>query len=127
MQSQIKIFTVFLFATVLLIPAASLANAQEYENNKGYGYENYIDNNKPDYTDKDGKDYYYHYPVKDKNFKKLVQECEDCFLTELGKLDRKTADKIFYALEDKFGSLTELCKLIASGKIDRIELIQYLG
>ena len=64
MQAQIKIFTVLLFASVLLIPAASLANAQEYENNKGYGYENYIDNNKPDYTDKDGKDYYYHYPSK---------------------------------------------------------------
>ena len=67
------------------------------------------------------------HPKSKDNFKKLVQECEDCFLTELGKLDRKTADKIFYALEDKFGSLTELCKLIASGKIDRIELIQYLG
>ena len=53
MNSRLGIFSVFLFATILLIPASSFsfANAQEYSNNKedNYIFENndesvYIEN-----------------------------------------------------------------------------------
>ena len=62
MHSKLGIFSVFLFATILLLPASSFhfVNAQEYSDDKKYNY--YFENdNKPDYIDKDGKQYYYHY------------------------------------------------------------------
>ena len=81
MHSKLGIFSVFLFATILLIPASSFpfANAQEYSDDKKYNY--IFENNKADYIDKDGKQYYYHYPQNDKEFKELLQECEDCFFS----------------------------------------------
>ena len=117
MHSKLGVFSVFLFAAILLIPASSFpfVNAQEYENKDNYIFEN----NKANYIDKDGKQYYYHYPQNDKEFKELLQDCEDCFFSELAKLDRKTADAILYQIDKKFGSLTELCKLIAADKIDK--------
>ena len=130
MHSILGVFSVFLFATILLIPTSSFsfANAQDYDNDKyldkDYNKKDnyYFENNKPDYIDKDGKQYYYHYPSEDKEFQELVQECEECFFSELVKLDRKTADIILYQIDKRFGSLTELCKLIAADKIDRDKL-----
>ena len=81
MHSKLGIFSVFLFATILLIPASSFpfVNAQEYSDDNKYNY--IFENNKADYIDKDGKQYYYHYPSDDKEFKELLQECEDCFFS----------------------------------------------
>ena len=101
MHSILGVFSVFLFATVLLIPASSFpfANGQQYSDNKKNNY--IFENNKPEYIDKDGKQYYYHYPSNDKEFKEIVQECEDCFFSELVKLDRKTADTILYQIDKR--------------------------
>ncbi|MGD1839195.1 MAG: hypothetical protein ACPKPY_14190, partial [Nitrososphaeraceae archaeon] len=101
MHSNLGIFSVFLFATVLLIPASSflLVNAQEYNKEDN----SYFDSNAPDYIDNDGKQYYY--PEKDdKDFKELVQECEECFLQELYyQLSDKQRYFFFDAIEYEFG------------------------
>ena len=55
MHSKLGVFSVFLFATILLIPASSFpfANAQEYYNDKKDTYP--LKNNKADYIAEDGK------------------------------------------------------------------------
>ena len=143
MRVKSSIFHVLLFSTILLlIPASSFSsvNAQEYENdyyynnNDSYYQEIYDENTNTDYSslyDKteymDSADNFYYYPDrKDKEFIKLVQECEDCFFSELVKLDRKIADKILKIIDKKFESLTNLCKLIASEQIDREKLERIL-
>ncbi|MDR4510654.1 MAG: glycoside hydrolase [Nitrososphaeraceae archaeon] len=132
MHSKIGIFLVFLFATVLLVPVSTspLVNAQGYNDNQYYHQDfykkdNYLfeDNNQPDYNDKNGRDYYYHYPSKDKQFNQLVQECEDCFLQELYyQLSDKQRYFFFDAIEYEFGSLEKLCKLIVNYQISEQEL-----
>ncbi|MGD1836239.1 MAG: sialidase family protein [Nitrososphaeraceae archaeon] len=132
MHSKLGIFSVFLFATVLLIPASSFhfVNAQEY-NDDTYYYQDFnkkdnysFDNNGPDNIDKDSRQYYNHYSEKEnKNFEELVQKCEECFLQELYyQLSDKQRYFFFDAIEYEFGSLEKLCKLIVSGKISEQEL-----
>ena len=151
MDFGFKVLNVLLLSVILLIPVSSLANAQEHQQNEVGSYYDYPyvedsyyyddnfnnDNNKKEYysssynkhdylNNKNNDQYYYDYigqkEVDKEDFKKIVQECEECFFSELVKLDRKTADKVLYQIDKKFGSLTELCKLIAAEKIDREKL-----
>ena len=127
MHSILGVFSVFLFSIILLISASSFpfANAQEYDNDKYYYKDfneknnNYFfEDNKADYIDKDGTEYYYYIDKENNDFKKLVQECEDCFLEELYyQLSDKQRYFFFNAIEYEFGSLEKLCKLIVNEKI----------
>ena len=61
--------------------------------------------------------------IHNKDFKELVQECEDCFLHELYyQLSDKQRYFFFDAIEYEFGSLEKLCKLIVNEKISEQEL-----
>ena len=130
MNSKFGMFSVLVLGImVLLIPSSSIVNAQEY--NKKYYYENnddlyFLYDERDDYVDKNYEQYYYEDIENKIEFIDKVKECEDCFFSELSKLDRKIANKILYLIDKKFGNLTELCKLIASEKIDRKELDKIL-
>ncbi|MGD1836641.1 MAG: YncE family protein, partial [Nitrososphaeraceae archaeon] len=123
MKFKFGVFSVLAYSVLMLfIPASSISNAQEYGNDEYYdnNIDDYINDKYsyfPSYTD--NSDYYYYIDPK-------VQECEDCFFSELVKLDRKISDKILYLIDEKFGSLVELCKLIAAEKIDREDLKKIL-
>ncbi|HEX6294532.1 MAG TPA: sialidase family protein [Nitrososphaeraceae archaeon] len=81
----------------------------------------YKDKNK---IDKDKKPHYsYHSSIK----KGGIPECKQCFLSELKKLDKKTADYILDVIGKKFNGLTKFCKLVANGNIDRVELEEILN
>ncbi|MGD1836249.1 MAG: hypothetical protein ACPKQO_11075 [Nitrososphaeraceae archaeon] len=127
---------IIIFTSLLLIPATSLANAQEYTTNDKQYYNEIIDNkindngylynnNEPNYIDEDNKQYYYHYyPDKEnKKFQELIKGCEECFLQELYyQLSDEQRYFFFDAIKYEFGSLEKLCILIVNGKISEKEL-----
>ncbi len=119
----------------LLIPFSSISNivyAVDYKNHYNYysmskDYDTDESHYKV-YEDPD-KQYYYHYQLKDKTNdpKEQLQKCEECFLSEFAKLDKKVASKIIYEIERQFGDLDKLCKLITNEKIDIEQLEQILS
>ena len=81
------------------------------------------------FADKDKVQYSYHYPLKNKyideddNIHKHIKECNLCFISELKKLDDKQlADQILKEIQNEFGDITNLCKLILNEEIDREQL-----
>ena len=117
--------------TTLLIPYSSLSSIvlaykSTYEYNPSsyppYNYDN------DDYYYEGDKQYYYHYPLKEKtgDLRDQVQNCKECFFSELGKLDEKVVFKILYEIDREFGHLENLCKLILNEKIDRDTLERIL-
>jgi hypothetical protein len=121
----------FVITTTLLIPYSSLSNTVLASNNKyEYNPSSYPSNNysNDNYYYEDGKQYYYHYPLKDKtgDLREQVKNCKDCFFSELEKLDKSIVYKILYEIDREFGDLENLCRLIANEKIDRDTLEQIL-
>ena len=125
---------VIISTLTLLIPFSSILKTVYALDNKN-NYEYYpmskdYDTDGSYYKDSKnyGKQYYYHYPLKDKSNdpKEQIQKCEECFFSELEKLDKKVASKMVYEIEREFGDLEKLCKLIINEKINRDQLEQIL-
>ncbi|MGD1836640.1 MAG: sialidase family protein [Nitrososphaeraceae archaeon] len=77
------------------------------------------------FADKENVQYYYDYPLKNKDYNKdkQIQECKECFLHEIKKIyDKKLADQILKDIKKEFGDISKLCKLIVNGHIDKEEL-----
>ena len=80
------------------------------------------------FADKDNVQYSYHYPLKNKDnddndIHKQIKECNLCFISELKKLhDKQLANQILKEIKNEFGDITNLCKLIVNGDINRDQL-----
>ncbi len=78
----------------------------------------------------DGSQYYYDHSSKNNyndEYNNKIEECEKCFLSHLNYLDRETAAKILYFIDEEFKDLKELCKQIVNGDISRHELEERLS
>ena len=135
-KKRINFLLVLGFVFTLFIPSSLISNLSYAAYQPDYDYDQFnypaeSRNNNDEYYNNDyDKEYYYEYPLKEnkevKNTKEQIQKCEECFFSELDKLDHKYASKILHEIDREFGDLERLCYLISNKQINIENLEQIL-